>query len=725
MFIDIKGFAAMMSEDERRADAMRVSLFKALTESTQLYGGHVVKRMGDGALCIFNSAIQSVHAAILLQRTLKALPDPVPLRIGLHMGDVLMDEHDVYGDVVNIASRVESFAVPGCIFLSGRIYDEIKNQPDIQTKFLGSFQFTHIKVPVDLHAVSNEGIAVPGKLKLKGKGVSAVDRKRRNISRISLYSLSLLTIAAFSIYFVFFKSAGQKRENIIAVMPFKNLSPNNDDALFSEGISEDILTQLSKIGSLQVISFSTTKQLTDSLRFATELAREIGADFIIEGSVRRASDKLRITAQLVDAGTAQNVWAETFDRESDKVFEIQSEIARYVAGVLKTKLSASEEQQLSKKPTGNMAAYEFYLKGRDHYSHFSKQENDLAIADFKAAIVLDSTYALAWAGLGDAFSQKVRLGMEKSWLDSGRAASTRAIMLDSTASEGYKALANYYFLGKRYSEGVPLLQRSIALNPNNAQAIGNLGASYFVLGQYTEALTWQQKAARLSPTNFVPYYITGWIYRLLGRYHDADQWLTKALALRKQLDIYREIGYLQLAQGKKQKLASTALSIVALDTTGANNYQLAGLLMQMAGKHAEAERYYRKAMQIQPSAVSSPDFYGTVGMGYSLIKNGNKAEGEALLSQALAAYQKEIASGSMDDDPRVYASAVCSVLGQKDKALQYLQLAVASNWVDFAFTENNPWFDAIRNEPEYKNVINTLQSKMRGLSAQVGTHELE
>jgi TolB-like protein/Flp pilus assembly protein TadD len=591
--------------------------------------------------------------------------------------------------------------------------------------FLGRFQFTNIKVSVELYAVSNEGITVPGKIKLKGKGVSALDLKRRVISRVTIFAFALIAIVSVILYFTLFSKAKQARENRIAVMPFKNLSPNADDALFSEGISEDILTQLSKIGSFQVISFSTTKQLSDSALSASELANAIGADFVIEGSVRRAADKLRITAQLVDAGTAQNVWAETFDRESDKVFEIQSEIARYVAGVLKTKLSASEEQQLSKKPTGNMAAYEFYLKGRDHYSHFSSKDNDLAISDFKMAISLDSTYALAWAGLGDAFSQKVRLGLEKAWLDSGRAASTRAIVLDSTASEGYKALANYYFLGKRYSEGVPLLQKAIALNPNNAQAIGNLGTSYFVLGQYTEALTWQVKAARLSPTNFVPYYITGWIYRLLGKYNDADQWLAKALTLRKQLDIYREIGYLQLAQGKRQKAAATAVSIVALDTGGANNYQLAGLLMQMAGRNGEAESYYRKAIQIQPSAVSNPDFYGTVGLGCLLIKNGQKAEGEAMLNQALTAYQHEIASGSMDDDPRLYASAVCAVLGQKEKALQYLQLAIASNWVDFAFTENNPWFDSIRNEPEYKTVISTLQSKMRGLAAQVATHELE
>ena len=716
MFIDIRGYTAIMEANENQAIAMRIKMNDAVKHWGDAFGGRVVKFSGDGALCLFNSAISAVHASINIQKDMRTPPLEVPLRIGLHAGDVLMDEGDIYGDVVNVASRVESFAVPGCIFISGRIYDEIKNQPDIETIHLGRFNFTNIKLPMDLYAVSNEGIAVPGKQKLHGKGVSAAEKSSTKIKKIGGIAAILLLVFA-GVWF----GTGMGKEKIIAnksiaVMPFKNIGSDSSDEFFSDGITEDILTQISKINGLNVISFSTTMQLKNSNKSAKELGTDLNVGYILEGSVRRAMNEIRISAQLVDATTSQNIWAETFDRENAKIFDLQSEIARYIAKALMAKLSPVEKAKINKKPTTNITAYEYYLKGRDHYGHFSTDENEKSIADFKSAILLDSVYALAWAGLGDAYSQRVRLGLDRSWLDSGKVASSNAVRLDPTSSEAYKALANYYFYRKQYAEGKPLLLKAIDLNPNNAQAIGNLGACYFVEGQLDEALRWQKKAAILNPKNFVPYYITGWIYRLLGKFNLAESWLKKANDLRPSLDAYRELALTFLAQNKRREALDLIPKILTIDSTW-NGLEIGGVISEMSAVNNQAIDLYERSISYEGQNSENSNAFNVIGLSRLYQKVGKNIDAEILLARAVAVYLEEIKNGSMDDDPRIYAAAVFALQGKKTEAIDYLKKAQTLNWLDVFWVEGNPWFESIRQEPGYLKIIEETKAKISRLNA--------
>lgn len=709
MFVDIKGFTKKMEEDEAQATIMRQKLDSGLKEHVPFHKGRIIKQTGDGALCLFHSDIEAVNAAIKVQLFMRQDP-VVPVRIGIHSGDVMIDEQDIYGDGVNVASRVESFAFAGGIFISGKVYDEIKNQQDIKTLSLGKFEFTNVKDPVDVYAITNEGIAVPNIKKIEGKGVSAYKRRRKNQRSFALLALLVIIVCGI-LYATVFKQKVAPQKNTVAVMPFKNMSDSKDNDFFSDGITEDILTQISKINNLSVLSQSTTMQLKDNKKSVKELGEELKVGYILDGSVFRDLDSIKINTRLVDATTGNNVWAEGYTREYSKIFEIQSEIARYIANVLKTKLSREEKASINKKPTSNLTAYEHYLKGREHYYHVSKNENALAIDEFKTAISLDEKYTLAWAGLADTYSQKFRFGYPASWLDSGKIASEKAIGLDEKSSEAYKSLANYFLYNADYNQAKPLLLKAISLNPNNAAAIGNLGSCYMLSGQLDEALKWEKQSAVLEPKKFVPFYIVGWIYRLLGDYNKSAQWLNKAIELQPHTDAYRELGFTYIGMNKYREAKALLPRLISLDSSSADNFEIAGLITQMTGDNIAAAIYYQQALTLKPDGGENPEFYGVVGLAQAELKAGRKVDAEILLSRAVEVFPDPKRQASNNYDRYVYNAAAYAINGNKTQALFFLHKAIDANWIDYLFVEKNPWFDNIKNVADFKSMMQTLKEK--------------
>src|SRR6266446_10879260 len=257
LFADIQGYTALMQDDEVKANIFREKLKKNLELEVVKHNGRVLKLSGDGALCIFTSAIEAVRAAIEVQKQMQNEPK-VPLRIGIHTGDVMFEDADVYGDGVNVASRIESFAVAGGVFISDRVYADIKNQKDISAISLGKYELKNVSAPVEIFAISNEGLVVPGKnKKLEGKGKRDSDKKFQ--SRNILIAVgTVIVIASIAFFFrqqIFISfSANSTEQKSIAVLPFENLSSNKDDEYFADGMCDEILTHISKIGDLKVIS---------------------------------------------------------------------------------------------------------------------------------------------------------------------------------------------------------------------------------------------------------------------------------------------------------------------------------------------------------------------------------------------------------------------------------------------------------------------------------------
>lgn len=505
----------------------------------------------------------------------------------------------------------------------------------------------------------------------------------------------------------------------IAVLPFENLSSNEENEYFSDGLTEDIITQLSKIKSLKVISRTSVLQYKENPRPVRQIAEELGITVVLEGSVRRIGDRIRISGQLIDALNDRHLWADSYDRDIKDVFEVQSEIAQTIASTLETQLSPSEKENIEKEPTDNISAYDFYLKGRDYYYHYTDEYNELAIEQFKEAIDLDPEYALAWAGLGDAYSQKnILFGDYYAWNDSSISAGERAIALDPGSSEAYKALANAYNYAKQYDKAFELLQKAVELNPNNAAAVGNLGSSYFLQGKLAESLRWQKKAALLNPRSSIPFYIIGWTYRLLENYPSADLWLKKSTNLRPIPDAYRELAFSYVSQDRQQEALSLIPQVLAVEENNSRVMEIAGMIADYAGDEALAADYYRRSIDLNESVSTDPHTISPIALGRILLKMGNEMEANILLARATALALKEFSSGSQADDNPYNLAAIYAIQGQTDEALKWLRQAVAYQWIDFALLEESPYFENLYDEPKFQQIVSELKLRVEQMSVQ-------
>src|SRR5580765_3470662 len=324
LFADMVGYTTLMQENEQLAHLKLKRLKEVLEATISRFNGKILQYYGDGSLSIFGSAIDCVNSAINIQQQLQQEPK-VALRIGIHTGDVAIEDESVYGDGVNLASRIESLAVPGGIFISEKVYDEIRNQQNIETREMGYFELKNVTTPVRIFAIANNGITVPGRDELRGK------TKQTN--------------------------------NRLAVLPFVNMSTDPENEYFSDGITEELLNALTRVDGLQVTSRTSAfafKGKHDDIR---EIAIKLNVDKILEGSVRKSGNKVRITTQLINAADGYHIWSENYDRDLIDIFDVQDEISGIIANKLRENLTAVQKvAHLVKTPTKNVTAYTWYLK---------------------------------------------------------------------------------------------------------------------------------------------------------------------------------------------------------------------------------------------------------------------------------------------------------------------------------------------------------------------------
>ena len=367
LFADIVGYTSMMQEDENEA-VQKINRFREAVELiAEELSGKIIQYYGDGSLLLFNSSTDAAEFAKLLQEDLHGEPR-VPVRIGIHMGDVLIHTGNVFGDVVNIASRIQALAPAGGIYISEVVYRNIVNKKELDSIFIKEEKLKNVTIPVRIYELLTEN----------SQPYLQQDSKNEKIIPVA-------------------------NVNSIAVLPFANLSSDPAKDYFGDGLTEDIITQLSKIKAYKVISRTSVVQYKSSSKSIKEIGRELGVSLILEGSVQHHGEQVRITAQLINAVTDEHLWADSFDKSVIDIFTIQREVALAIAAVLNTSLSKKETQQLDYLPTANLQAYDFCLRGKLLMEKRNKADLLVARDHLQQAVLADKSFADAYSGLADTY----------------------------------------------------------------------------------------------------------------------------------------------------------------------------------------------------------------------------------------------------------------------------------------------------------------------------------
>jgi TolB-like protein/class 3 adenylate cyclase/predicted Zn-dependent protease len=747
VFTDIVGYASLMRNDERRASEIRRRHRAVFDTLTPKHGGRMLQYYGDGTLSIFSSSVAAVECAVEMQRAFGQDPR-VPLRIGIHTGDIAYDDIDIFGDVVNVAARVEPCCVPGGIFITGKVYDDIKNHEWLSARDLGAFTFKGMDEPLRLYAVDNEGIAVPGEDDILNLGHSQaklvsitpapqrpaaglVPEKVRQVALLSipvlLLGLIVLTLTNRAQSPRLFLTLPESGRSSIAVLPFDNISEENND-YFSDGITEDILTLLSHIDSLKVVSRTSVMRYKDQeKKDLREIGRELNVDHILEGSVRRDGNKVRITAQLIDARSDDHIWAKTYDREVTKIFDVQSQVAQDIAAALSKTLSDRERAVICKKPTEDIEAYEHYLQGRKLYSNYTPRDNDRAIALFRRALDADPAFALAYAGLGDALAQKAFAnGMDELLLDSAIQVSKKAIELDRELSEGYKALGLAYHYRGMYDQALEEYRKAVERNQNNDMALNNIGAIYQEQGRLVEAIRWARRALSLNPRH-------AWSMHNLARMYYAVGDDERALAMIKQgLDVHPDFRLFQellaayyLRQPDLTAAKEYGLRLMAEHADQALGYQVLGEVSLFEGNLKDARAFFAKAERIaEKSGAAHEKLDNALNIAYIDLADGNAVIGRtqlrALINQLNARAERTQKPGYF-----VALSMAHNLLGEKEASLRWLELAARHKWLDYRWADRHPFFASLRQNPRFRELLRGVEKRAEGMREEIRVLEGE
>ena len=546
--------------------------------------------------------------------------------------------------------------------------------------------------------------------------------KKKPLTGTPLVSILLLMLGLQYFYFNYVKPPlidkdGNKTISI-AVLPFENRSGDEKDKYIADGITDDIINRLTIISKLRVTNRKNSEKFQGQMVPIDDVAKDLEVKILITGSVERHGNQIAVRAHMIDE-TNTYLWGNTFQRTTENIVAVQSEIALMIAEQLKIQLNDLEKARLNISATKNATAYDYYLRGRSLYYKYRPTANDSAIAEFKQAIALDPNYARAWAGLADAFSQiSGRFAGAPYWRDSSIVAASQAIKLDSTLSDGYKALGTAYNYKDDYEVALPFLLKAVELNPSNEQAIGNLGTNYMLRGDLATALYWEKKGASMDPKNWIPYQIIGWIYRLLGDFENAERWLLKAMELNpQQHDTYEMLAYTYTVQGRSNEALALIPRVLEIDPNETRVLEAAGLIAHFAGNFTEAKKYFRLSIEKNAGFKEDRMTVSPIGLGQILLKEGNPVEAEVYLLRAQENFMAEVHNGSKFFEPPFYLASIYAIRNDPTSAIAWLKTAIEFNWLDYTRVTHGPYFNNLKANDELKQLINRVKNKSDSIRA--------
>ena len=530
LFTDIVGSTAMMQKDEQSAVAVHKHYLDVLAERVSFHKGEVINDYGDGSLCVFSSTTEALRCAIGMQHQLQTDPK-VPLRTGLHLGEIFFEHGKVFGDGVNVASRIQSLGIANSILFSSQINSQIKNQQEFKSISLGSFHFKNVDEPMEVFALANEGLIVPKKEELTGK-LKENEKKSAVKKWIAIVAVILLAVSYF-VYQHFFHTSGFSGEKTIAVLPFENVGGPDREEYVSDGITQDIINNLSKISSLQkVIGWFSVRSFKKTRKSLKQIADELGVTAILSGTIEKHEGKLHIIAELVEVSTNKRLWGDDFEYDSKDILSVQSKLVGEIISTLKVNLTSEEKRVLIKNYTDNPEAYKSYRKGLYFWNQNNGAYFDSAKLYYKKALDIDPDYALAYSGLAYCYIF-YKLPSQLEGIPIARTYAEKALSLDSNLTEATTTLG---FIQSDFdydwAKSKVTLQKAIRLNQNYPEAHLFYGNLLQYTGENTEqGIQEVKRALELDPLAARFNWILGRNYFLARKYDLAEEQLKKTLSL--------------------------------------------------------------------------------------------------------------------------------------------------------------------------------------------------
>jgi TolB-like protein/Flp pilus assembly protein TadD len=599
MFTDIVGYSAASSKDEAKALRMLRDHRKMLEGVFPKFGGTVVKTMGDGYLVEFPSAVEAVNCAVEAQKELTEANtgrdegDKVSIRIGIHVGDVVHSGGDILGDAVNVAARIQPLADPGGICLTRQVMDQIRGKVSFRIVRLGVRELKNISYPVEVFKVIVSG-------SMSAQGEHSLDPKR------------------------------------IAVLPFTNMSPDPNDRYFADGMTEELISTVSKISELQVISRTSVMRYRDMEAQVSQIGQELSVGSILEGSVRKAGNKVRITAQLIRVEGDNHVWSQSYDRDLTDVFAIQGDIAEQVAGALKVQLLTREKQSVRKEATANPEAYTLYLKGRFYWSERTEENTRKALKYFEEAAKVDPDFANAYSGIADAYNILSDYGWmaPQEALPMAKAMATKALEKDDTLAEAHASMGLVLSNADwNLADAEKELKKAIELKPNYAQAYHWLAIDLFYMRRHEESAALVQHSLELDPYSRLYNMVRTNQLLIQKKYDEALRRYDEMIAANPDftaLRYWRSICY--LLSGRNKEAVDEARAYVEMEgKSWTSSYSMLhlGWVLAAAGNRKEAEEIAERGMREGSNQPVSP-----TGIAMVLMSLGRNEEGYDWLAKA-------------------------------------------------------------------------------------------
>jgi len=595
MFTDIVGYTTLMGEDEEEAFELLSTNLKLQQPLIERFNGVLIKQLGDGILASFTSVSDVVNCACQILEACKK-EAKLQMRIGIHQGEVIFQNGDVFGDGVNIAARIQAIAPINGILVSESIHSNIANKKSFQSKFFGEELLKHVKEPVRLYQVFAEENSIPQ--------ITVITPKTNTSSKS------------------------------IAVLPFVNMSNDPEQEYFSDGMAEDIITSLSNLEDLKVAGRTSSFQFKGKNVDLHEVGNKLGVKTVLEGSVRRQGNRLRITAQLINVEDGFHLWSQKYDRDMDDIFAIQDEIALSITDRLKVLLLEKDREKITKAATYNAEAYELYLKGMFHLNRRGSSIKT-GLDCFKKAIEIDPDYSLAYTG----FAYANVLGAFYSFFPGSevmkkiKEALDTSIRLDNSHSESYFTLAQYYVaLEWNWKEGEKNYLKSIDIDKNFAQprSLYSMICLGFIDGKFDEAERQGKMAIKLEPLSAIDHADLAWTLYVARKY---------------------------------QESLTMAKTGIELDNNSFLSHRIAGLAYMGLNRYEEAIEKFKYLMKI-----SDRNQHAINNLIWAYCNNGNLEEASELMNELIERSSTEYIAGT-------YAGISAAYLGDLERAISFLEKA--------------------------------------------------